>query len=739
MNPSKLYLAIIAGLFPSVLFAQEIIVAQKDKATIDDVYVTTTRSKSSIDKTPANISIIHDQELTEKQTSDIKKALRYEPGITVRKSAYRTTSAAAGGGRGGNESINIRGLEGNRVLIMEDGVSLPASFNFGSFTSGRGDYANTSLYKRVEILRGPTSALWGSDGLTGAINFVTKDPQDLLDTFNKPYYLSLQSAYDSATNGNLVTATGALGNEKLQGMLVFTGNLESETKNKGSTGGIGALRTDPNPQDIQRGGVLGKFVYHINPNNRLKLTAEATRQRIDSEALSAEGEPILASMPLPKIVNLTEHDSIKRNKAILSYQFDDDAQTFLQHATVSMFYQDSNNRQSLDELRSNSMTRWRFNNYEEKTIGLSTYAQGQIETGSVTQRLSYGLDGKQSTIKSFRNGNLPSVGDPLPAKAFPDSKYITAGAFVQDEIQISKLSIIPAIRFDYYKIKPDSDDPLVYGAQSNTANDHAFSPRLALMYEFTPGFVPYVQYAKGFRAPTPDEINSNFSNLTHGYATIPNPDLKPETSNTYEIGFKGNVVTQNSGTFRYGVASFYGKYNDFISREIVSKSGAYPITYQFVNQAEATIKGAEARFSWRHNSGFSTKLGVAYAKGTTKDKDSNEKVALDSINPLSVNLGLRYEPNDTWFVGTDMMYQSAKKQDNVSNKNYYLPPSVFVMDLNAGYHINKYASIYAGINNIFDKKYWNWSDVRGITNDSKIKDFYTATGRSFNIGFKVEY
>lgn len=129
--------------------------------SLDPVTVTATRTATVQSRTAASVSVITDEDLEEQQSENIKDALRYEPGVTVRRTPYRPSSAALGGGRDNDSSINIRGLEGNRILLLEDGIRLPYSFTFGPLEAGRGDYADLGTLKRIEILRGPASALYG--------------------------------------------------------------------------------------------------------------------------------------------------------------------------------------------------------------------------------------------------------------------------------------------------------------------------------------------------------------------------------------------------------------------------------------------------------------------------------------------------------------------------------------------------------------------------------------------------
>lgn len=106
------------------------------------------------------------------------------------------------------------------------------------------------------------------------MSYITKDPADFMALTAKPVFASLKGGYASVDDSWLTTATLAAGRGAVQGMLLYTYRSGSETENKGTVGGTGANRTEPNPQSYRDGNLLGKLVFVLNANNRFRLTAE---------------------------------------------------------------------------------------------------------------------------------------------------------------------------------------------------------------------------------------------------------------------------------------------------------------------------------------------------------------------------------------------------------------------------------------------------------------------------------
>ncbi|MDE1144455.1 TonB-dependent hemoglobin/transferrin/lactoferrin family receptor [Paraburkholderia tropica] len=726
--------------------------ARREEA-LKAVSVTATRGGTADpSRTAATVSVVTSDDIDENNAKDVKDALKYEPGVEVRRSVYRPAGITGSTGRAGNEGINIRGLEGNQVLLLEDGVPLPQSYAFGSGSAGRGDYLNTDLYQRIEVLRGPTSALYGSDGLTGAVNFVTKDPSDLLAIYNKKTYFSLKAGYDSTDRSWGSTATAAFGGDVVQGMIALSGRHGHETDNKGDSNTLGASRSTPDPLTYNNRSALGKLVFKLTPHDTLKLTAETLSNANSSDGLSQLGGAYTWSGYTAN--GYVTGNEVNSNRVQLDYDHRDATNPYFQQLHASLYYRNASTRQTLDISGANASgatsSRSRTNDYGDNILGGSVVADSAFNTGVLQHKLTYGFDASVShySTASSAGSEWTSNADGYP-EAFPKTTQTSLGAFVQDEIRWNKLSVVPGVRFDYYDMTPHPD--ATYESMSasstkptSTSTGNAVSPRLAILYEVSPAFVPYVQYAHGFRAPSAYQVNSFYNPAgSYGlyYQQVGNPNLKPETSNSVEVGLRGKLGVGH-GQVNYSAAAFAGSYSNFIDSKVVGgslTSATNPYTVQYVNYSKASIQGLEGKADWYVNDALEVKGGFAWIHGTeTKDGVTS---GLDTVPPLAVVLGVKYAPTERWFASADLTYNSRKSKSQMSSSSYFATPSYTILDLHAGVNITRHVSVTAGINNVFDRKYWVWNDVRGLADsDGAAKiDAYTAPGRNFNVAMKIDF
>lgn len=698
---------------------------------VDPVVIIGTRSQRLASNTPGTVSVITADQIESLLATDIKDLIRYEPGVSVPTSPSRFSLALSGSGRDGNSGFTIRGMGGDRVLIINDGVRLPAGFSFGAQSVGRGGYNDLDLIKSVEILRGPASALYGSDGIAGAVAFTTKDPADFL-VGDQKFGARGRVAYSSADEGWTEGVAFAGRTGALSGLLAYTRRDYQETENQGEVGGTGSLRTQPNPQDFASNAYLGKLVWQAAPNHTLRLTYDHLDSEMDGEALSSLSSTVLA---------VTAHDETQRDRVSGDWRFTDFGG--LSDGSVSVYWQDATTRQFTYEDRTPAVDRTRDVTFDNTVWGVAAQGARIFGAGSAAQhRVTVGGDWSITTQEGVRDGTTPPVGESFPTRAFPKTEYQLAGLFVQDEIEMlgSALSIIPAVRYDWYDLSPKVD--ALFPADASGQSDDHISPKLGVVYWTGPHLGVFANYGLGFRAPSPMQVNNFFENPVYGYESIPNPDLKPETSESFEAGFRLRGIDVAGGEMRLNTTAFATQYKDFIDQVVVAGRGipgVDPLIYQYVNLTDVDIKGLEARADIYWNNGVSLIGSVAYAEG--EQTTSGRRTELGSIDPLKVVAGLNYAaPSGVWggsAVVTWVGEKNAATYNLSCASTCYLGDSFTILDLTAYWNVTERATLRAGAFNVFDETYGWWSDVRGLSATSTVKDAYTQPGRNFGLSLTL--
>jgi len=295
---------------------------------------------------------------------------------------------------------------------------------------------------------------------------------------------------------------------------------------------------------------------------------------------------------------------------------------------------------------------------------------------------------------------------------------------VQSEIEAGAFSVIPALRFDRYELEPDAAG---YTASEVVAlADQAFTPRVGLVWAASEALRPYAQWSRGYRAPTPDQVNNGFSNPASGYRSIGNANLRAERAESVEIGARGSARQQR---LRWQLAAYDNRYRDFISQQVVS--GAFtpadPAVFQFINLAQARIRGFEARLEATPAAGWTLKAAYAAARG---DSEVNGvKTPLATVEPARWHLGVAHE-RGAFGWRADVIHAAAKEASRLPAATAFATPSYTTLDLGASWQAGKHWVLHLALDNVSDETYWRWSDARSLTATSTVKDAFTAPGRS---------
>jgi hemoglobin/transferrin/lactoferrin receptor protein len=710
------------------------------------ITVTATRTPVLQEEAPATVTVITVEEIADQLATDIKDLVRFEPGVTVRRAPARFGAAIGATGRARNEGFTVRGIGGNRVLIQVDGIRAPQGFSFGPQDAGRGGFADVSLVKSVEILRGPASALYGSDGLAGAISFVTADPADFLDGGSIGGFVTAQFSSDDNEFAETATLAGRSGN--LSAMVAYTRRDFAELDNQGRVEGTGSARTAPNPQDGSSNAVLAKLVWDNGPH-RLRLTGEYLDSVVATEVLSGLG-PAFTFGPAPVwIVDaLNARDTTSRARVSLDWTYDGTAEDMIEYAHLAAYWQDAEDRQFAFEERT-SLTatpapdRERLNTFANRVYGVAGEVRSGFAFAGMDHRLALGGDGSWTRQDGLRSGTVPGRGETFPTRAFPATDFTLGGLFIADEIGMfdDTLTLFPALRFDFYDLTP-TDDPLLPTFTASGQRDSRLSPKLGATVKLAPQVILFGNYAQGFLAPTPSQVNNFFEFIAGGYTSIPNPALRPETSESWEVGAR-----YVSEALSLQVTGFTGDYDNFISQQVVSGSFTPqdPAVFQFVNFDAVRIEGIEARGEVKLDRGWSARIALAYADGDIIAPDGS-RTPLDTIDPFNLVAGIGYRAPSGRFGGELILTHNARKaaedleQAADGSDLFVRPDASTILDLTAFYAVTERLKLRAGLFNLTDETYTLWSDVRGLSvNDAAIAGAFTRPGRNLSLSASYRF
>ena len=734
--------------FLALSMSQTALAAEAGEAGfVDDntITVTATRAPVEVVDAPATVTVIDQEQIADEMATDVRDIVRFEPGVSVRRAPARFGAALGTTGRAGNEDFNIRGIGGNRVLIQVDGIRSPQGFTFGAQEVGRGNATDVGLIKSVEILRGPASALYGSDGLSGAVSFITSDPVDFISEGNSVGgFARAQYSSADAEFSETVALAGRAGD--FSAMLAYSRRDFQELDNRGTIDTEDETRTTPNPQDGDSNAFLGKLVWNSGAH-KVRLTGEYLERDLFSDVLSGRG-PVFLFGPTPSWIvdRVTAQDRTKRVRASIDYTYDagEEGSGFIDYAHLAAYWQDGKDRQfALEERTPTGSTprpdRERLNTFDNEVFGAVADFRTAFQTGSVKHTLTFGGDISKTTQQGLRDGTEPPAGEVFPTRAFPKTDFTLGGFYVGDAIEFGDgvVTLYPALRYDFYDLDP-TDDPLLPAFTPSGQDGSKLSPKLGAVVRL--GDVRlFGNYARGFRAPTPSQVNNFFENLAYGYSSLANPDLGPETSDSFEAG-----IRYAADGVSLTLTAFTADYDDFISQEQVSGSftPSDPALYQFVNLDSVTVKGVEAKASYEADNGFRARFAIAFADGTVKSPNS-PPASLSTIDPLNAILGVGYREPSGAFGGELIVSYNARKEANetvgVCSAACFRPQESAILDATAFVRITEYAKIRAGIFNITNQKYALWSDVRGLAATSPITDAFTQPGRNASVSLSLSF
>ncbi len=701
------------------------------EGSVDDtITVVATRTERSLDEVAATVSVKTAEDIERELARDIADLVRFEPGVTV----------SGTGDRFGLDGFNIRGIGGNRVLTLIDGVRVAEAFSFGPFLSARRDFVDVDSLSRLEIARGPISSLYGSDALGGVVALTTKQPRELVGE-DRPFAATFKGGYSGADDSVAGTFGLAGGSETISGMLLYTRRSGDETTNMGATDGTGAGRERPDPQTFGLDNFTAKLVASPSETHAFTLGLDHYTNDTETRILSDYGSRVFGTT----VDRRDADDARRRHRWSMDYRYAGGLGV-ADTAQVTLYRQSSETEQVTFEDRTTparaKQRRERKSSYDQEIDGVMVQLGKAIDAGGARHLFTYGIDYTVTDSASIRDGGTFDASGaplfeflPLPTRDFPLSEVVQFAMFVQDEVELldGRLVFTPSIRFDRFDADARADSIYLSGNPGSLPpqdyEDSALTTKLGAWYGWSDRYSVYARYSEGFRAPPYSAVNVGFTSFQGGYKTIANPNLRSERSEGLEIGMR---LRSEIGSAQFAV--FRNDYEDFIeslsvaaellmsgaAAQLPTSLGIDPadglLTFQAVNREDVMIQGWEARGNLVTEAGLTARAAIAYAKGEDRQNDQ----PVNEIEPLTAVLGLGYEAADNrWGAELVATLARGKDESDIDPISGRLATGGYgIIDLLAHADLGERVRLNVGLFNITDRTYIRWADTVAIGSDA---------------------
>lgn len=663
--------------------------------------VTVTAEPLEEEKVKGSITRITAADLLDRGAVTLPDALQREPGVSVPLDVAGVDSLVPYL-EGGSNSINVRGLQGNRVQVLVDGIPQPDDFVARSFEGSGGPgriYFDPAVFSSLDLHR---AASPGTGSLAGAIAGQTESPFTLLGDSLSGRAFHSTSTYSSNNRSWNQRLAGAWGNGDWATSLVYSYRNGHELENNSDI--------PANPSDATSHAFVWKGV-----RRKGGLTLVPTIDFFQSEAFT-ELNSIEVESLVGRTENATSDSERRRFRASLDFEYELERPNPLVDRWNGKLYFQSSESANLNEqlvITPQGDERDRVNdlNYLTDRAGLNL---GGFKTHG-NHLLSYQYRGARSDISGSLNrtdGNAPTT--VLPNLA-PSTVWEHSLSLADSVALGSRWTVTPAVRLQYYRVDPtNTADFLAQTAlpvfdefgrlvgqrtiEAVEYDNFFISPGLEVEFEASAELTFFGSYKRGFRNPTAEELAGVFVHPDSVSISLPNPDLEAENSHAFELGLRHRNDRWDT------VASVYwNRFDNFLESNVPTGEvvdGLNVLTTR--NTRNAEIYGVELKTEWRavrwHAGG-----SFAWSEG------QSDAGPLNSVEPWKAVAWAGYDaPDEKWGLELAGTYVAGKSASDISGD---LPATddFFLLDAIAYYRFSDHCVLRGGVRNILDQEYVLWA------------------------------
>jgi len=669
----------------------------------DEIVVQASRAQSKLKDIPRKIEIVTSEDIEALAPKDAAELLKKTSGVDI----IEYPGVLAG--------VSVRGF-----TPKYSGLDQYVTYLIDGRPAGVTNLAtiDMSTIERVEVIKGPSSALYGSQAMGGMINFITKKSKGKISGSADFSYSSFNTLDGKFNAGGSLT-------DKLD----FDIGGRTYNQNDDYKVGSNTLISDPGKEILEQDIETMTNTSYSTNSASLRLgydLSELFRIETRGEIYQANGVRSPGSI---WAYNGHGQKNVDRKTVDFTLQGMSGAHTFM----LKPYWAMEENR------RYKNQGDIDYVYYNDKTEWLGFQLQDILAFGD--QRLTAGIDFNQADvdIKSQANDSTQK------APSRPNQRITTFGIFSDLGISFLDKRLIANLggRLDLtsYKLKE------TYGFNSAELNTETetysnFNPSISLQYRFLPELKVHASAGRAFVTPNPyQKAGSYFS--TSGKETRGNPDLDPQTSVTFDVGV---TYTSNNSGFRADLTYFNTAWDDFIeSTKGTDIVGVDTSTYTtYINADEAKLQGLELELSYdfgalsdfdyalRFFTNFTHQIQAEKTiDGTTSDmtRVRNNRgtfgIEYDDYNFFSARLTARYigeRTEENYYDDEDALWFRPTLYD----VDVLTHPAALIFDINFTFKINHASKISVFSKNMFDENYTE-------------KDGYNMPGRSVGVRYAVNF
>lgn len=694
VRPIALALALIYSSTPALGLAAE--------NTLQEVVVLGTAEEAL--KQAPGVSVISAEDIARKPpANDLSEIIRTMPGVNL-------TGNSTSGQRGNNRQIDLRGMGPENTLILIDGkpVNSRASVRYGwrGERDSRGDsnWVPAEQVERIEVIRGPAAARYGSGAAGGVVNIVTQAPTEEWHGQATVYMNMPQHAEEGATQRVNFNLGGAL-SENLSLRLYGNRNkteADDARINAGHQAPGFASQLPAGREGVNNKDLGGRLTWKVTPGHTLEFDSAYSRQGniYAGDTQNNSSNATVLQMLGKETNSLTKQTHALTHKG--KYDFGTST-SFVQYAktensriqeglvggTEGMF------NSGTPVFATNELKEWTA--HSEISVPFSRLFNQVLTTGIEWNGQHFSDPSSNQVTTSY--GSIAGVSS---SGRSATSSANTASAFVEDNIELSASTLLtPGVRVDHH----------------STSGTH-WSPSLNLTQGLTDTMTLKAGVARAYKAPNLYQSNPNYllyssgngcytvSNGTAGCYLLGNANLEAETSVNKELGLEFKTAD-----FSSGLTWFHNDYRNKIQAGTtpvaVSTTGNRSV-YQWVNIPEAVVEGVEGNLRLPASKSVDWLTNFTYML-RSKNKTTGDYLSVIPKYTVNSSLDWRIDGKTsallalTWYGKQEPMKYDYKGNAVTGTSAKALSPYA-ILSLSGRYEISKNFKVTAGINNLFDKR-----------------------------------